>query len=175
MASSELYGLDVPACPLLGLADDRRSHFTYPNAGHRCFASKHPLTTDPGRQATYCLGDYPTCDRYQARQRKAQGSERPQSSPVTRQASPPPRLMPDQPAGAPVAGAFGPGTVVHVYRDGDSLARIARKYGLTVEQLATANGLKFDASVADGTRLVIPLDPRSVRAPRARPTRTAER
>jgi LysM repeat protein len=44
-----------------------------------------------------------------------------------------------------------------VYHVGDSLVRIARDHGLTVEQLALANGLRFDTSIADGTRLVIPL------------------
>jgi LysM repeat protein len=48
-------------------------------------------------------------------------------------------------------------TVIHVFRAGDSLARIATKYGLTVEQIAGRNGLAPDSLVADGTRLVIPI------------------
>ena len=67
MASIELDGPDASACPLLGLAADRRSHFTYPHPGHRCFAKKHPATTDARRQATYCLSlDFTSCDRYRA-------------------------------------------------------------------------------------------------------------
>jgi hypothetical protein len=62
---SELDRLDAPVCPYLGLASDRRSHFTYPHPGHRCFATDHPATTDARRQATYCLSPgYPACDRY---------------------------------------------------------------------------------------------------------------
>lgn len=153
MVSIELDGLDAPACPLLGLAADRRSHFTYPHSGHRCFAKKHPATTDPRRQATYCLSPgYTACDRYQALQHRAQKGERPGRRQATREATVPP--------GRTSAGvAVGPGTVVHAFRAGDSLARIANAYGLTVDQIATANGLTFDAEVADGTRLVIPLGP----------------
>ena len=67
MASIELDGPDTPACPLLRLAADGRSHFTYPHPGHRCFATEHPATTDVRRQATYCLSlDFTACDRYQA-------------------------------------------------------------------------------------------------------------
>ena len=78
MASAELDIRDAPACPLLGLAADRRTHFTYPHPGHRCFATEHPATTDARRQATYCLSlDFTTCDRYrawQARQSPAAGA-----------------------------------------------------------------------------------------------------
>ena len=52
------------------------------------------------------------------------------------------------------------GAVIHVLREGDSLARIATAYGLTAEQIATANGLTATAPIAPGTRLVIPLDRR---------------
>ena len=79
MASIELDGPDALACPLLGLAADRRSHFTYAHPGHRCFATEHPATTNARRQATYCLSPgYTACDRYQARQRPAQAGEGPE-------------------------------------------------------------------------------------------------
>jgi LysM repeat protein len=59
--------------------------------------------------------------------------------------------------------------VVHVLRPGDSLVRLATAYGLTVEQIATANGLTLNDAVADGTRLVIPLGPPAARVPGANP------
>lgn len=97
MASFEFDGPDAPACPLLGLSADRRSHFMYPHPGHRCFAMENPATTDAYRQATYCLSPgYTACDRYKIRQHSVQ-------------------------AGGTTAGAVaGPATVVHVLRPGDS-------------------------------------------------------
>jgi hypothetical protein len=66
---------DVPdpiACPLLGLAADGSSHFTFPHPVHRCFAGKHQAKVDASRQVAYCLGPgYTGCDRYEARQRRA--------------------------------------------------------------------------------------------------------
>jgi hypothetical protein len=71
MASIEFDGLDAPACPLLGLAADRRSHFTYAHPAHRCFAMDHPATTDPRRQLMFCLSpDFRACERYGAWQRR---------------------------------------------------------------------------------------------------------
>lgn len=207
MASSEFDDPDVPACPFLGLAGDRRSHYTYPHPDHRCYASDRGLPTDPARQTTFCLGAYATCDRYLARQRQAQprasgrpivqalpmARPTPPASPMARPFPPPPEpptatapahapatrrpqtptpAAPKSPAttppaptvraSAPPAGEAPPGTVIHVYRAGDSLVRIARVHDLTVEQLAIANGLSFDAILEDGTRLLIPLDPGAV-------------
>jgi LysM repeat protein len=133
MASSDIDRLDAPACPFLGLVVDRRSRFTYPHPGHRCFATKHPATTDARRQVTSCLSlDFAACDRYPAQPTSDTGS------------------------------VAAPGTTIHVLRAGGSLATIAARYGLTVEQIAVANGLDVNDAVADGTRLVIPLDTRSV-------------
>lgn len=163
MASIELDRPDAPVCPLLGLAADRRSHFTYPHPGHRCFATEHPATTDARRQVTYCLSPgYTACDRYQARQRRPQAGEGSEPRQASREASAPP-------GGTPAGAVAGPGTVVHVLRPGDSLARIATAYGLTVEQIATANGLTLNDAVADGTRLVIPLGPPAASVPGADP------
>ena len=159
MVSTELDGPDAPACPLLGLAADRRSHFTFPHPGHCCFATEHPATTDARRQTTYCLSpSYTACDRYQARQRPTQPGEGPDGRQASREAS-------AQSGDTPASAAAGPGTVVHVFRAGDSLARIANTYGLTVDQIAIANGLEFNAVVADGTRLVIPLGRRAATLP----------
>ena len=54
--------------------------------------------------------------------------------------------------------------------DGDTLARIAAVYGLTVEQIETANGLAAGDGLAPGSRLVIPLGPTSAGLPGPRPT-----
>ena len=68
MADAELDRANPRACPLLGLAADRGSHFTFPHAGHRCFAVKHPDTPDSDRQSEYCLsGSFDDCHRYQRR------------------------------------------------------------------------------------------------------------
>jgi LysM domain len=159
MTSIELDGPDAPACPLLGLAADRRSHFTYPHPGHRCFAREHPATTDARRQATYCLSrGYTACNRYQTRQRPVPAGEGLEGRQASRGGS-------ALPGGAPAGEVAGPGTVVHVFRVGDSLARIAGRYALTVEQIATANGLAPNVAVADGTRLVIPLGPPAASVP----------
>ena len=67
-----------------------------------------------------------------------------------------PTAPPTRPAGPPTAPPGSSTTVIHVVRAGDSLARIAAAYGLTVEQIATANRLASPAEVVDGQRLVIP-------------------
>ena len=140
-------GTDAPVCPLLGLTTDRRSHFTYPHPGHRCFAKGRPASTDASRQARYCLSaNYTACDRFAARQTAARAADGRASSPGS--------APPDD---VDRGGQVTPGAVIHVLREGDSLARIATSYGLTVEQIAAANGLAPNAPVAPGTRLVIPL------------------
>lgn len=65
--------------------------------------------------------------------------------------------------------------MVHVLRAGDSLGRIAATYGVTVEQIAIANGLTLNDAVADGARLVIPLGPPAASVPGAGPKPTAGR
>jgi hypothetical protein len=145
---------DEVFCPLLGLAADRRSHFAYPHPVHRCFASGRPKTTDASRQTTYCLSPvYPACDRYKSQD--------------VRQAAGVVEVQPDR---TPVTSVEGLGTVIHVLRDGDTLARIAAVYGLTVEQIETANGLAAGDGLAPGSRLVIPLGPTSAGLPGPRPT-----
>ena len=73
MVSTRLDGSDAPACPFLGLAADRRSHFTYPHPGHRCFAKQNAATTEARRQSTYCLSpNFTACDRYRAWQGRAE-------------------------------------------------------------------------------------------------------
>ena len=127
---------DASSCPLLGLADDPRTRFTFPHPGHRCHAGSRPSAVVPGWQATRCLSSgFATCDRYQD-WAAARGG--------------PPRLSAAAPASATPA-------VIHVARDGDSLALIAARYGLTVDQIVGANNLASPASVRDGQRLLIPL------------------
>src|SRR5450756_2595440 len=71
MASAELDIRDAPACPVLGLAVDRRTHYTFPHPGHRCFATQPPGTTGPDRQSAYCLtAGFDACDRFRVFQRR---------------------------------------------------------------------------------------------------------
>lgn len=162
MTTNELDDLDTPACPLLGLATDPRSHFTYPHPAHRCFAATRPAVTDANRQAIYCLGpDFMACDRHQAWQSRIQsvrqpGSRLPRGSSLAEWATA---------ADTPAPGT----TVIHVFRAGDSLARIAAAYGLTVDEIAVMNGLSPDVALPDGTRLVIPLAPRQSTVTRPKP------
>ena len=147
MGSSELDWVDPPTCPFLGLAGDSRSHYTYPHPGHRCFATGRPASADARRQTTFCVTPgYAACDRYQARQRSDQRTRSTGRGNFS-----------GSPAEAGPPGPTVPATVVHVFRAGDSLARIAAKYDLTAEQVAGRNGLASDSSIAEGTRLVIPI------------------
>ncbi len=73
MAASEPIGYDPPACPLVGLAADRRTHFTYPHPGHRCFAEGRPAPTDAAYQARFCLtAGFWTCIRYATWRKRSQ-------------------------------------------------------------------------------------------------------
>lgn len=131
---------DAPACPFLGLEADSRTRFTFPHPGHRCHAARGASTIDLARQSGYCLSSsYPACERFRAQ-------------------LPRPAKSAGAPAPAP-APARSTQTVVHVFRAGDSLARIASAYGIAVEQLLAANNLKGTAAVVDGQRLLIPLGP----------------
>jgi len=170
---TELELPDAPACPFLGLAADRRSHFTFPHPEHRCFVKNHAAGTDARRQAGFCLTlEYATCDRYRSWEARggkaatavadAQVSEARLAAVVAPPPTEPPASAPfaqltASVADAPAAGAEPPGTVIHVTRAGDSMSGIAAKYGLTVDELSTANQLPADASFANGTRLVIPI------------------
>jgi LysM repeat protein len=137
---------DAPACPLLGLAVDARTHYSFPHADHRCDAGLPPNVVEPMRQTRYCLSaDFASCDRYRG---WFESGAKPASSPTAVPAS-----------GSP---AF-----VHVFRAGDSMARIAALYGLTVDQILEANNLAPSAPVVDGQRLRIPTAAASTNAPGA--------
>ena len=63
---------DAPGCPLVGLALDRRTRYTFPHPGHRCHSTGTPGAIDPGRQSAYCLSlAFAACDRYVAWQQLA--------------------------------------------------------------------------------------------------------
>ena len=52
------------SCPFIGIADDERSRFSYPNAAHRCRATGRPLKVSAAHQGEYCLGPgYAACER----------------------------------------------------------------------------------------------------------------
>jgi len=169
MASAEPPIHDAPACPLLGLAADRRSHFTYPHPDHRCFATEHAAPTDAHRQSAYCLSaSFDACDRFLARQRRGAASD-PSRFPT---ASDAPIV---QRGSAPSAAPARVTTAIVVFRTGDTLARIAARYGLTVQQIMAANHLASPDAVADGDRLVIPLIRRPWEAAGAGPKPAAGR
>jgi LysM repeat protein len=142
---------DPPACPLLGLAADRRTHFTYPHPGHRCFAKGHPTTADARRQAAYCLSlDFATCDRYRAWLSIPESKRQPGPSQ-------PDRVAPGDANTPGTQDESLPPTVIYVFRNGDSLNQIAARFDLTVGEILTANAGIQGHAPTDGTRLVIPL------------------
>ncbi|MCS7260182.1 MAG: LysM peptidoglycan-binding domain-containing protein [Anaerolineae bacterium] len=57
---------------------------------------------------------------------------------------------------SPVATAHAQGGVTYVVQPGDTLIGIAARYGIPVTQLAAANGLRWNAWVYVGQRLIIP-------------------
>lgn len=142
---------DPPACPLLGLALDPRTRYTFPHPAHRCHAGGSGKTIQPGHQSAVCLSTtFATCGRYQSWERRlvARGSRDRAKT-----------------AGPAPGRAVGPATdaeprsptVIHVVRAGDSLDRIAGAYGIAPEAIAAANALVPPAAVTAGQRLVIPL------------------
>ncbi|RMF38813.1 MAG: LysM domain-containing protein [Chloroflexi bacterium] len=48
------------------------------------------------------------------------------------------------------------GQVIHIVRTGENLFRIARCYGLTVEEVAAVNGISYPYTIYVGQRLIIP-------------------
>jgi murein DD-endopeptidase MepM/ murein hydrolase activator NlpD len=101
----------------------------------------------------------------------------PMGDPVTRSASLPP-LQPAAPAvdamstgsvAAPVAPAAG-GTTVTA-RSGDTVKKLADRYGVSADRLAAANGLSAGATLAAGQTVVVPAfgAPASPAAPAAQP------
>ena len=54
--------VEPPVCPLLGLAGDPATHFTFPTAGHRCQATGRPAPIELAQQGALCLSaTYPDC------------------------------------------------------------------------------------------------------------------
>jgi LysM repeat protein len=56
----------------------------------------------------------------------------------------------------PVTTVYAQGGATYVVQPGDTLTSIAARYGITVAQLAAANGLLWNAWVYIGQRLIIP-------------------
>ena len=65
------------------------------------------------------------------------------------------------------------GPIVYVVQPGDNLFRIGLRYGLTPQQIASANNLKSVSQVAVGQRLVIPA-PGAASAPAYSPASTTQ-
>jgi LysM repeat protein len=69
------------------------------------------------------------------------------------------RFAPTRPGSAPLAPppeAPAPATATHAVAKGDSLWSVARKYGITVDELAAANQLAKNAPLRIGQPLVVP-------------------
>ncbi len=109
----------------------------------------------------------PRADRIYIGQRlriPQRGSGRPAPQPIRRAAIEPSETKEPArtatPSTAQVASkqAQAPRDTVHVVRKGESLHRIARKYGASVKVLAAANNLRRPELIHAGQRLVVPLD-----------------
>jgi hypothetical protein len=71
---------EAPACPLLGLVADPRTHYTFPHPDHRCHAESSPNTIEPGHQSAYCLAiAFIACGRYETPRRPAESGRQPAS------------------------------------------------------------------------------------------------
>ncbi len=74
--------VDPRVCPLLGLAADHRTRYSFPNPAHRCFATEPAGSVDAGRQTTLCFTpEFGTCERLEAwrRQRVIGGTSGPKA------------------------------------------------------------------------------------------------
>lgn len=104
MAPGKPVDPDPPACPLLGLAGDPRTRFTFPHAGHRCHATRRPIGIQLAWQSRYCLSaEFVACDRFQALVPKSEALARLAASYGV---SGPPSSVP---ASVPATTAKGPG------------------------------------------------------------------
>lgn len=94
---------DAPACPLLGLAADRRTRCTFPHPDHRCYATAAPAVLGPLHQAAVCLSlSFMACDRYRSWQGETGAGPQPNASPTpaTTGTAPPSPVAPKQPGRA---------------------------------------------------------------------------
>jgi membrane-bound lytic murein transglycosylase D len=84
------------------------------------------------------------------------------------------RAAPSAPVAASdaLASAAGAGPQVHTVRAGDTLWGIARVYGVTVPELAAANGIDTKTRLALGTRLTVPASADSYRRVASAPETT---
>lgn len=80
---------------------------------------------------------------------------------------------PSQPASvaqpAP-ARTFAPGTEIHVVQRGETLFRVARRYGLTVDQLISINGIEDPTRIHAGNQLRVSMPAVSQPQPAAAPS-----
>ena len=65
----------------------------------------------------------------------------------------------------PVAAQEQAGGTIHVVQRGETLFRIAQRYGLAIETLAVANGIANPSNILVGQRLIIPLGDVATDAP----------
>lgn len=81
----------------------------------------------------------------------------PQATAVLAPTQPPPVPQATAAPTQPPAGAGGKCEVIHVVEAGETVAGLAKRYGTTVEAIASANDLETTASLKIGIQLVIPL------------------
>jgi hypothetical protein len=71
---------DETACPLLGLATDRVTHFEFAAPGHRCWANDRAVKVEVSFQAAICVGsEFRDCVRHRLwiQQQAAAARQRP--------------------------------------------------------------------------------------------------
>ena len=97
----------------------------------------------------------------------------PTPTPVTPKASPTPLSVATPAAAAPPAAAAAGATVIYTVRPGDTLTKIAARYGTTVKAIMAANGLRNPDFIYVGQRLTLgggANPPQPAPAPRSIPT-----
>ncbi|GAB4225688.1 MAG: amidase activator ActS [Acidobacteriota bacterium] len=84
-----------------------------------------------------------------------------------RTVAPPGPQPPAPPAGQEAGSESAAGSVVHVVRRGETLWRIARTYGVPLDELARANGIDDPSRIEVGQRLIVPGATRVLEVPPA--------
>jgi LysM repeat protein len=82
----------------------------------------------------------------------------------------PPTPTPASPDPSPTAIAE---TTIHIVRRGETLSAIAKRYGVSLQSIVSANGLANPSHIITGQRLIIPGAGQIVAAPTPRPVQPA--
>lgn len=90
------------------------------------------------------------------------------AAPVVAAPAPAPVIATPPPSALVGSAKVAPGETIAVMK-GETLFAIARRQGVSVAQLASANGLPLNATLREGQRLKIPAPGQSAAAPKAAP------